>query len=201
MRILLALALVCAGTGASFAQKDIVPVGRWVTEAAQEYLIRQGLRQPRKYDDGFPKGLAEKIDGVALVIEFKADGDLGLGTVKQYEQRQVIVRETLPTPSSGFTPSSNITVTELGIETFKRDGSTFEFSASKARQIGGVAVPVRTLYRGRMIDDATMEISRLDPSGKPLDLKEDGTPDKLILHREVSPAPPEQAPTPNRKTL
>jgi hypothetical protein len=52
-----------------------------------------------------------------------------------------------------------------------------------------------------MIDDATMEISRLDPSGKPLDLKEDGTPDKLILHREVSPAPPEQAPTPNRKTL
>jgi hypothetical protein len=55
----------------------------------------------------------------------------------------------------------------------------FEFTTYK--KVG--SVKVGTTYKGELVDENTIELLRYNPGGKNIDLKADGTPDKLIFHR------------------
>jgi hypothetical protein len=67
------------------------------------------------------------------------------------------------------------------------DGKPIEtrFEFATYRNVGNVKVA--TNYKGRLVNPTTIEMQRFTPSGRPVDLKPDGSPQILVFRRVKDP--------------
>ncbi|HEX4998058.1 MAG TPA: hypothetical protein VFY29_07530 [Terriglobia bacterium] len=98
----------------------------------------------------------ESKDGAALIMELKVSKDKLTGKLTEY-----------------------VSDSKYTIEEGKIVGNTFEFFTYKKVN----NVKVGTQYKGQLVDENTLELQRFNPSGKPIDTKEDGTAETLVFHR------------------
>jgi hypothetical protein len=95
-------------------------------------------------------------DGVALIMELKLNKEKLTGKVTEV-----------------------VSGSKFDVETAAVMGNKLQFLTYKKV----MSIKVETVYKGELVDESTLAITRWTASGKPVDLKEDGSAETLIFKR------------------